>query len=361
MFDKKQKFYDLNPLLETNCNWLILYGMRSNGKSYAVKSYVIRRAYEIGEGFIYLRRWAEDVKEREVASYFDDMPVNELTNGEYIGITAHRGYFYFYSIGEDDLPKRSLKPIGRYCALTLYERYKSQVFEGMQSIIFEEFLTSRVYLGSNEQPEPNILQNFVSTVFRLREGRVFLIGNTVSRVCPYVDCWNLNRFLKQSPGTIDIYHLHGENGVVDIAVENCEVVETKTKMFFGLASKQIIKGEWDVEDLPRLEKPYNFYEMLYELKFIAGGFTFIMQLLLDGATGGAFVYVYPGTTERKIDRVITPSFSSDPMTSNGLSSRNRAECLISRLIREGKICYSDNLTGTDFKQVMAKYDFRKVI
>ena len=172
MFEK-QKYYDLQPLLDTKANWLILYGMRSNGKSFSVKKYVIKRAYEEGRGFVYLRRWAEDIKEKEVASYFDDMPINDLTNGEFIGITAHRGFFYFYSIGPDDLPKRDNKPIGRYCALTLYERYKSQVFEGIDSIIYEEFLTSRIYLGSNEFPEPNILQNFVSTVFRLREGKVF--------------------------------------------------------------------------------------------------------------------------------------------------------------------------------------------
>lgn len=360
MFEK-QKYYDLQPLLDTQCNWMILYGMRSNGKSYAVKKYVIKRAYEEGRGFVYLRRWAEDIKEKEVASYFDDMPISQLTDGEFVGISAHRGYFYFYSIGPDDLPKRDNKPIGRYCALTLYERYKSQVFQDIDSIIYEEFLTSRIYLGSNEFPEPNILQNFVSTVFRLRDGKIFLIGNTVSRVCPYVDCWNLQRFLKQQPGSIDIYHLHGENGVVDIAVENCEVVETKSKMFFGLASKQIIKGEWDVEDLPRLKKPYEYYEMLYEAAFRAGGFKFIMQLLFDGETGGSFVYVYPGTKDRKISRVITPDFDTDPMISNGFNGKISAEVMMAQRIREGKICYSDNLTGTDFRQCMQKYDFRKVV
>ena len=94
MFDK-QKFYDLQPLLDTQCKWLILYGMRSNGKSFSVKRHVILDAYNNGRGFVYLRRWAEDIKEKEVASYFDDMPGAQLTNGDFIGITAHRGFFYF--------------------------------------------------------------------------------------------------------------------------------------------------------------------------------------------------------------------------------------------------------------------------
>ena len=101
--------------------------------------------------------------------------------------------------------------------------------------------------------------------------------------------------------------------------------------------------------------------MLYELAFKAGGFRFVMQLLFDPETGGSFVYVYPGTTDRKIDRIVTPDFSSDPMISNGLSAKIRAEVMIAQRIREGKICYSDNLTGTDFRQCMQKYDFRKVI
>ena len=360
MFEKP-KFYNLQPLLDTHCNWMVLYGQRANGKSYGVKSYIIKKAYEENKGFIYLRRWAEDIKESAAGSYFDDMPIDKLTNGEYQGISAHRGYYYFYTIGPDDLPKRNNKPIGRYCALTLYERYKSQVFEGIDNIVFEEAFTSRIYLGSNEYPEPNILQNFVSSVFRLREGKVFLIANTISRVTPYTDCWNLDHFLTQKPGTIDIYHLHGENGVVDIAVEYCEVMETKTKMFFGQASKQIIKGEWDVEELPRLKKPYAYFEMLYEVRFRAGSFSFIMQLLHDGETGGSFVYVYPGTTDRHIDRMITPDFSTDPMVSNGFNGKIKAEVLMAQRIREGKICYSDNLTGTDFRQCMQKYDFRKVV
>ena len=356
----KQKYYDLQPLLDTKCNWMILYGMRSNGKSYAVKRHIILDALR-GRGFVYLRRWAEDIKAREVAAYFDDMPFLELTGGRYIGITAWQGYFYFYNVDDKEQVRREGPPIGRYCALTLYERYKSQVFKDVDNIVYEEFLTDRVYLGSNESPEPKLLMQFVSTVARDRDIKIFLIGNTTSRVCPYIDYWGLKQMLTQKPGSIDIYHLHGENGVVDIAVENCEVIATKSRMFFGTAAKQIIRGEWDVDEVPKLEKPYEYYDKLYEVAFIAGNFRYIMQLLMDGATGGTFVYVYPSTTDRKIERTITPAFTPDPMASNGLSRKIKAEVTIAERIREGKLCFSDNLTGTDFRQVMQKYDFRKVI
>ena len=356
----RQRYYDLQNLLDCKCFYMILYGMRANGKSYAVKKHTIERAYNHNEGFIYLRRWSEDIKAKEVASYFDDMPVKDLTKGSWDGITSWQGFFYWYNI-EDGKMVRSPKPIGRYCSLNQAERYKSQVFNA-ERIIFEEFLTNKIYLGSSSgNSEPRMLQQFISTVARDRNIEIFMIGNTISRVCPYFSEWGLKGVMQQKPGTIDIYHLRGENGVVDIAVENCEVVETKSKMFFGLASKQITTGEWEVNDCPKLLKPYEFYDMLYEIDIIYADFRYIMQLMNDPETGGSFVYIYPNTKDRKIQRIITNVFNVDPFVNNGFNPKIKAECVMAECFRSGKVCYSDNLTGTDFKQIVEQYNLRGVM
>ena len=354
---KKKQYYDLKPLLETGCNWMILYGMRANGKSYAVKKHIIEDALK-GKKFVYLRRWSEDIKAKDVSSYFDDMPFLEITKGKYCGIMAYQGYFYFYNPGKDDKPARIGESIGRYCALNMGERYKSQVFADVENIVYEEFLTNRIYLGTNETPEPKLLMQFVSTVARDRNIKIFLIGNTISRVCPYFREWSLTGIMEQKPGTIDIYHLHGENGVVDIAVENCEVINTESKMFFGIASKQITSGEWDVDEKPKLLKPYQYYDILYEIKIAYGLFKYVMQLMQDPENGGVFVYIYPLTKDRKFERTITDIFNTDPFITNGLLARIKAEKMISQCFRENKVCYSDNLTGTDFKQILDTYDFK---
>ena len=352
-----KRYYELQHLLDCKCFWMLLYGMRSNGKSYAVKKKIIEDAMQ-GITFVYLRRWGDDIKGPGVEAYFDDMPFNELTDGQYVGIKAYQGYLYFYTIGEDDKPVRVGGAIGRYCALNLYERYKSQVFKNCGNIVYEEFLTDKVYLNN----EPKLLMQFVSTVARDRDINVFMIGNTISRVCPYFDEWGLAKGIhNQKPGTINIYHLKGENGVVDIAVENCEAVNTSSKMFFGHASKQIIRGEWDVDDVPKLLKPYEFYSLLYEMTVIAGEFKYIMQLMSDDENGGLFVYVYPNTKERKTMRTISPDFNTSPWITNGLRHDIKAECCIADCIRNGKLCYSDNLTGTDFRKVMTTYDLRSVL
>ena len=358
---KKQGYYDIKPLIDTGASYLMLIGMRSNGKSYAVKKTIIEDALE-GKNFVYLRRWSEDIKAASVEAYFDDMPFLEITGGKYTGISAYQGYLYFYNPGEDDKPVREGPAIGRYCALNLYERYKSQVFKDVENIVYEEFLTDKFYLGTTERPEPKLFMQFVSTVARDRNIRVFMVGNTVSRLCPYFSEWGmLKDIMTMKPGTISKYNLRGENGVVKIAVENCEAIQTKSRMFFGTAAKQIVNGEWDVDEVPKLLKPYEYYDMLYEITVVADDFKYIMQLMFDNQTGGPFVYVYPNTKDRKTLRTLTPEFNTDPFITRGFRHDIKAECLIAECIRGGKICYSDNLTGTDFRQVMKKYDFRSVI
>ena len=53
----KQKFYNLSNLLKTESQYKMLLGERSNGKSYAVKEYVLNEAYKNNNQFAYIRRW----------------------------------------------------------------------------------------------------------------------------------------------------------------------------------------------------------------------------------------------------------------------------------------------------------------
>ncbi len=354
MFEEK-KYYRLDNILDCKCNYMLIYGMRSNGKSFAVKERAIKRNYEQNEPFTYLRRWQQDIKQKEVGNYFDDIPVHKITNGEWQGVTAYQGYFYYFNTLENGVMERSKKTIGRYCALNEAERYKSQVFKS-ERIIFEEVFTNKIYLGSRERPEPRLLMQFISTVARDRDMEVYLIANTVSRVNPYVGEWGLKNLLQQKPGTIDIYHLRGENGVVDIAVENCEVIATKSKMFFGRTAKQITSGEWETDEMPKLLKPYEYYDMIYEVAIAGGEFKYCAQLMYDPSNDGLFIYIYPLTGKRKIQRLITSEFSTDPFTSKGFRNDIQPEVYMAQCFRRSKVCYSDNLTGTDFRQVLKMYE-----
>ena len=343
------KFYDISNMLKTNAQYMMLLGQRANGKSYQVKETVLKEAY-LGTPFVYLRRWQADIKQLFVESYFSDMPIKRITHGEWDSVKAWNGGIYFAKRNDKgDLIKSDI--IGRYCALNEYERYKSNVFNA-KNIIYEEFITDKTYLLE----EPRLLQHFVSTVARLDEVRVFLVGNTLSRVCPYFSEWCLDGVLSQKQGTIEVYHHHltsedGTESVIDIAVEYCATMNIKNKMFFGQSAKQIVSGEWDTIDMPHLPKPREWYEKVYEVLVEYQKFRFVIELLVDPYEGGKICFVYPHTKDRKVMRKITNQFSDNPMISAKLDVKRRPEAFINECFRLGKVCYSDNLTGSDFKHV----------
>ena len=342
----RKKYYDITNMLKTEAQYMLLLGQRSNGKSYQAKTTVLENAYKTGRKFVYLRRWKEDIKAKSVNAYFGDIDIYKLTNKTWSGIKAWNGDIYFYKMDSDTEVKS--ESIGRYCALNESERYKSWTFVKYDYIIYEEFITDKVYLVD----EPRQLQQFVSTVARNDKVTVLLIGNTLSRVCPYFNEWCLDGVLKQKQGTIEIYHHHVKDSIIDIAVEYCANSNNDNKMFFGQSAKQIVTGEWDTIDVPKLPRKQYEYEKVYEFLLQYQKFSFVVELLLEPVNGGKILHVYPYTGNRKINRIITNEFSDLPNVTSKLDISKRVEQYIIDCFRLDKICYSDNMTGSDFRNVL---------
>lgn len=343
---KKKKYYDISNLLKTHAQYMILLGQRANGKSYQAKLTVLKDAYLNNRWFVYLRRYKADIKAKAVEAYFADMNIDEITDHQYDRIIAWSGSIYFGLVNDKGEVCKGTE-IGRYCALNEYERYKSQMFVDFDWILYEEFITDSAYLPD----EPRQLQQFVSTVARHRSLTVLLIGNTLSRVCPYFAEWCLEGVLKQKLGTIEVYHYHFEDGIIDVAVEYCANADFDNKMFFGQPAKQIVSGEWDTQEVPKLPRRQQEYECIYEVLVEYQKFAFVIRLLVEPIDGGVICFVYPFNGKRKIQRKLTEVFSDNPFISTKLDLSRRPEALINDCFRLGKVCYSDNLTGSDFKHV----------
>ena len=60
---KKQelKYYSLDNILKKNCVYNIIFGERSNGKTYAVLKYGIEQYFKNGGQIAIIRRWKEDI------------------------------------------------------------------------------------------------------------------------------------------------------------------------------------------------------------------------------------------------------------------------------------------------------------
>lgn len=347
---RKKKYYDITNMLSTKAQYMMLLGQRANGKSYQAKKTVLENAFKTGRKFVYLRRWKEDIKMKAVNAYFGDMPISEITYGKYDTVKAWNGELFFAKTTEEgELEKGEC--IGRFCALNESERYKSWTFIDYDYIVYEEFITDKVYLVD----EPRNLQQFVSTVARDNRLTVLLIGNTLSRVCPYFSEWCLDGVLNQKQGTIEIYHYHVGEDVIDIAVEYCANNSVDNKMFFGQTAKQIVTGEWDTVDVPKLPRKQYEYEKVYEVLFTYQKFSFVIELLVEPKEGGLLLHIYPHTKERKIYRKLTNEFSDLPNVTNKLDISKRPEALMVNCFRLDKVCYSDNLTGSDFRRIMQEH------
>ena len=350
----KQRFYRLNRILKTDPNYIILLGERSNGKSYSVKEHVIKDFLKNGNQFIYLRRYQLETKANAVEEYFEDMPIEQMTDGKYNSIICWRGSIYFAKRDEEELNKvEKGDRIGYVHYLSGAQHFKSRMFPKVYSIIYEEFVSKDMYIYD----EPNELLDYVSTVLRRRDGLVFLIGNTISRVCPYFNEWELRNIPRMKQGQIDTYDMDtrevDENGnkiTVRISVEYCENSGKGSTMFFGKSAENINGGAWKTELRPRLPKKLEEYYKVYELEIRHMGFSFIMQLLSDNEN--VLLYVYPNTKRRKLERVITHEFSENRLTTKHLLDNLRPEKIIRFLLNENKICFSDNLTGSDFIQIL---------
>lgn len=123
---------------------------------------------------------------------------------------------------------------------------------------------------------------------------MWLVGNTVSRICPYLEDWGLTNIMKhQKQGEIKTKIIHNEENDVKIAIEYCKSSGGKT-MAIGQASSMIDKGSWQTDIQPKLPKSYKCYNMLFRFGFQYQGFKFLCELLIDKTEKKqAIWFIYP--------------------------------------------------------------------
>lgn len=353
--DGMVKSKDVSNIIDKKgLQYLILLGQRSNGKSYAVKERAVINAYKEGREFIYLRRYDEDIKDYNTELYFDDLRIHELTNGEYDTIMIYRKRIYLGNNATVDdegkeTPAVRGKCIGYVQSLNKAERSKSLSFGRCDTIIYEEFITDGAYLSG----EVDRLANFVSTVFRDRLGVVCLVGNTISRICPYFSEWQLTHINKQKKGSVDIYeHDNGNGQVVKIGVYLTDSLASVSGMFFGRSAKMINRGEWQSGSFPHLSNSIDNYNECYTVIYKHDLNTFRLVLLsgYDNALGVTW-YIEPKTTPIKEgSRVVCSNPFKECLWTRDFKGLNAEEQKAFSLLDEGYVVYSDNLTATEFLQ-----------
>lgn len=251
--------------------------------------------------------------------------------------------------------QKGLKKYGYVVALSTEQNYAGASYLDVEDIIFEEFMSRSVYIAN----ESNKLMNFYATVDRKRlTTRLWLVGNTISRVCPYINDWGLHNLISsQKQGTIKTLDIKGAGDeIIKIAVEYCKSTGVSSGTI-GTNANMINTGAWETAPQPHLPKSYKNYNCLYRFGFQYQGFKFLCEYLMDKEIKKDacwFIRPYYKEFSNKIivfsDIIKISKFWQRDIYN--ISIKNEKLRNLFMTFKENKIFYSSDLCGTDFKQVI---------
>lgn len=295
------KYYSPKNIIAKDCTYNVIFGERSNGKTYSILKYAIEQWFDNGGCLAIVRRWKEDIIGRRASDIFSAINANDevrkISNGAYTGITYYASKFYMCNYDES-----TGKPIynendvfAHAFALSENEHNKSISYPKITTILFDEFLTNKVYLND----EFVLFMNTVSTIIRQRMNvKIFMLGNTVNKYCPYFKEMGLNHILEMKQGTIDIY-TYGESEL-KVAVEYCASIESQKKNNFYFAFNNpklhmITSGAWELDIYPHLPHKYKPKDIVFTYFILFNDLTFQCEIV-QNSSGEMFTFIHQKTT-----------------------------------------------------------------
>lgn len=299
----KQKYYNLARIDKKKATYNVIFGERSNGKTFATLLKGIRNYLKDGSQSAYVRRWKEDITGRRAQRLYSGVnesgEISRISKGEFSGVHYWAGRFYMCNYDEKGKAIYSDADVmGFTFALSDAEHDKSTAFPKVTMIVFDEFLTARLYLTD----EFVLFMNVVSTIVRRREDvQIYMLGNTVNKFCPYFQEMGLNHISKMKQGAIDVYQ-YGSSSLT-VAVEYCAPTDSKNSKaskYFAFDNpklEMITGGAWELSIYPHLPEKYKPKDILltYFIKFNAE----IYQCEIIELNGNYFTYIHYKTTPIK--------------------------------------------------------------
>ena len=346
------KYYSLDNILSKNADYNIIFGERSNGKTYAALKYGIERYINTGEQMAYIRRWREDLRGKRAENLFANHVANglieELTDGKFneVFYISNKWFLSYYDKDKNKRYPDSTPFCFGFC-LSEQEHEKSSSYPNVTTIVFDEFLTRRIYLPD----EFMLYMNLLSTIIRQRDNvKVFMLGNTVNKFCPYFQEMGLKNVGVMEQGTIDIYRF-GEHGAT-VAVEYCDTIvkqKASNKYFcFDNQNLQMITGgKWELAVYPHLPCKYKPKDVLFVfyIKFNDA----ILQGNIIQVGDENFCYIHQKTTPIKDEYnslIYSLEMNGKPNYKRKLiSNASYVESQVSRYFATDKVFFQNNEIG----------------
>lgn len=357
MSNKQPDFYKAKDLfkLRKGAQYIMLLSSRNDGKSYAVKTVTLQEAYNAIDAdgichmqIAYIRRFDLDVKDSLLEPYFADMPIQEITHNDYTHVFVYHKDIFFGTI--DQKTGRHLKQvkIGHCFAISAAEHAKSLMYPEIRQGIVEEIVSKKNQYIFNE---PEELQHLISSIFRHRTENVhiYMIGNTLSPVCPYYQDWGLKGIESMTEGQTMQFQIDD----TIIHAHRPKPSGFDSKLFFGSAKNEITKGEYVVDSYPHLKKHIRKYIILYTMVMEHDTFKYLLRLVRDPEDNSIFWYCENKTTDiEEGSRIISNNWYEGNLYTPTLTGLTQEEQKAFNLIKQRRIVFNTNLTGTLFNSML---------
>lgn len=339
----KNEYYNLKRIDKLHCIYNVIFGQRSNGKTFSVCEKGLRKYCEMGERMAYIRRFDEEITPKNIQSLFKPHDIKKLTNGAYDSTIYKNRSFYLYNTKTEETDAVS------FCqtfALNTWERTKGADNGYFTIILFDEFITRTIYLNN----EFVVFCNLLSSLLRDRDGTsIYMIANTVSKYCPYFQEMGLTKISDMKKGDIKVYS-YGDSGLT-VAVQYADEKgkTTRVQKYFAFDNPQlqmITNGDWEFKNYPHLN--IRTTNKNIRLRFFVNFNDEIIAGDLMVINSKAFILFHPQTKDVNFNKYIVYQNTIDL---NPLHCQNIAEGitdahkLIFSIIKTNSLFYSDNTTG----------------
>src|SRR5574344_1968521 len=93
--EMSKQFYSLDRILKKNATYNVIFGERSNGKTYATLKLGIENKIKHNKQIAIVRRWKEDITGRRASDMWTGLVANgevsKISEGKYEGIHYYAG------------------------------------------------------------------------------------------------------------------------------------------------------------------------------------------------------------------------------------------------------------------------------
>ena len=177
-------YYDYDKLLSRN-GWIIAFviGERGLGKTFGAKVAMLKRFLKTGEQFMYVRRYKTEL-DSSLTTFWNDLQNNGFFEDLELKVVKSKLLTKFLCNG---------KVCGYAVPLSTSNILKSTAFPKVSTIVFDEYLLASGGTYRYLKNEVNMLLDLIETTFRLRDGKVIMLGNALNvYASPYFAYWDLD-------------------------------------------------------------------------------------------------------------------------------------------------------------------------